>query len=65
MNKLHQVVTIKKQNNMKKNYQTPTLLVVKLQHKSLMQSGSPLGAVNSNADIEYVGSDEYYEGDVR
>ena len=46
---------------MKKNYQTPTLLVVKLQHKSRMLSGSPVDTVKNNADLKYVGSDaDYY-----
>ena len=41
------------------------MLVVKLQHRSHLMTGSTLNDVKGNADLDYVGSDAGYGGDVR
>ena len=54
---------------MKKNYQKPTMLVVKMQHRSQLLVGSKKMVTGyksnlANEDaIEYAGSDSGYDGD--
>ena len=48
----------------RKDYQKPTMRVVKLQRRVII-CASEVGGVNNNANMRYRGSDDGYEGDVR
>ena len=48
---------------MKKIYIIPSFLVVALQHQSLICQS--IREVTGNADMNYVGSDEDYDGEIR
>lgn len=52
---------------MKREYQKPAITVVKLQHRTMLLTGSPavhsLGS--SSSDLNYLGSDADYDEDAR
>jgi hypothetical protein len=53
----------------KKEYEKPTMLVVKIQHRGMLMTSDPVVRSTStnlgDDDFEFVGSDASYTGDAR